>query len=248
LAISRGIGDRQDEASHLGNLGQIQLELAYIQFQKKKRSKARYAIQKAENYFQEAIEIARRIRDRQIEGRLCASLGLIQLRNQMFVGYTHQAMTEAIKYFRSAIAIAQEIGDQRGEASHLGSLGGAYELMGSMNVSLPPFVGGSPYPGEDANRHERYKKELQQANEQSFLEAYEYYSHALYVASEIGDEQMSERLKDDRARVGAKARLPLHSSSGEINMNIWMRNQKPPYTAHPPGTRYMYQKPAADKS
>lgn len=226
LTIAKEIGDRQGEASHLGNLGQLQLQ------QENQL--------KAADHFQDAIKIAREIGDRQMEGRLLGSLGLVKLRNQMSVGYTRERMIEAIEHFKSAVAIARETDDRRGEASHLGSIGGAYELMASMNVSLPPFVGGSPYPGEDADRYERYKRQLEQANQESYLEAYEYYSHALSIAQEIDDKQTQERLHGDRARVGPKANLPLFSNSGDINMNVWMRNQKPPYTGHVPGTRHKY--------
>ena len=224
LTIAREIGDGQGEASHLGNLGQIQLQQRNLQ--------------DATNQFQEAIRIARKIGDRQMEGRLWGSLGLVTLRNQMSVGYTREATIEAIEHIKRAIAIAQETGDLRGEASHLGSIGGAYELMGSMNVSLPPFVRGSPYPGEDEARYDRYKTELEQANQKSYLEAYEYYSHALSIAQKIGDEPMQARLHDDRARVAPGAKLPVFPGSGDINMNIWVRNQKPPYTDYVPGTRH----------
>jgi tetratricopeptide (TPR) repeat protein len=211
LTIAKEIDNRQGEASHLGNLGQLQLQQENQQ--------------KAADHFQEAIKIVREIGERQIEGRLLASLGLVKLRNQMLVGYTWERMIEAIELFKSAIAIAQEKGDRRGEASHFGSLGGAYELMGSKNVSLPPFLGGSPYPGEDAERYERYRKQLEKANQKSYLEAYKHYSHAFVIAKEIGDVQMQDKFDDERVRVGYIVNLPLFPGTGEINSNIWMRNQ-----------------------
>ena len=232
LTIAREIGDRQGEASHLGNLGQLRLQ------QKNQ--------QQAADHFKEAIKIAKQIRDRQMEGRLWASLGLVKLRNQMLVGYTWERMIEAIEHFKHALEIARETADRRGEVSHLGSIGGAYELMAAMNVSLPSF-GGSPYPEENMERYERYQKQAEQANQENYLEAYEYYSHALSIAREIGDKQTQERLEEDRYRVGPKANLPLFSGGRDINMNTWMRNQKPTYTGHIPGTRHQHEKPAAEK-
>jgi tetratricopeptide (TPR) repeat protein len=222
LTIAKKIGDQQGEASHLGNLGQLQLQQENPL--------------KAADYFQDAMRIATEIPDPQIVGRLRASLGLVKLRNQQLIGYTLERMIEAIELFKSAVTVARETGDRRGEASHLGCIGGAYELMASRNLSLPPFVWGSPYPGEDADRYERYKKQLERADQESYLEAYEYYSDALSVASEIGDEQAQEKLHGDRHRVGSKASLPL-CSSGDVNYNIWSRNAS--YTGYVPGTRHM---------
>jgi len=223
LILAKEIGDREGEASHLGHLGQLQLQQDNLL--------------KAADCFQEAIKIAREIREPQMVGRLWASLGLFKLRNQMSVGYSQERIVEAIEDFKNAVAIARETGDHRGEASHLGCIGRAYELMASMKLSLPPFVGGSPYPGEDAARYERYQKQLEQADQESYLTSYEYYSGALSIAGEVGDEQMQERLHGDRARVGHEANLPFVGGTEDIDVNIWMRNQRPPYTGHVPGRR-----------
>ena len=236
LAIARAIGDLQGQASHLGNLGQIHLELAQTDSQEENQLRAT-------DCFQAAITIAREIGDRQTEGRLLGSLGLVKLRSQMSVGYSRERMIEAIEHLDGAIAIARETGDRRGEASHLGSIGGAYELMGSMHVSIPPFVGGSPYPLEEADRRERYAKELEQADGKSYLEAYEYYSHALSIAREVGDEQMQKGLADSLASAASKAKLPVYPDGVTINMNWWARGSEARNGDPVPGTRYLRNQP-----
>ncbi|RYH64135.1 MAG: tetratricopeptide repeat protein [Alcaligenaceae bacterium] len=233
LTIARAINDRQGQASHLGNLGQIHLELAQAQLERREENQF-----KATDYFQDAIEIAKEIGERELEGRLLGSLGLLRLRSQMLTGYTHEGFIDAIELFENAIAIAREKDDRRGEASHLGSIGGAYELMASMSMSLPSFVRGSPYPGEDDERYERYKKGFERANRESYREAYEHYSHALDIAREIGDKKMQDGLIDSRARVAVKAGLPVYPGSGDINMNWWMRQADALEGKDVPGTRY----------
>ena len=220
FVIAAEVGDLQGKASHLGNLGQIQLELKNPQ--------------EAASHFQDALRIAESIPDPQMVGRLQASLGLAKLRSQMETGYSWDRMREAIELFQTALKIARETGDRRGEASHFGCLGNAYELMGSMNVSLPPFVGGSPYPMEEENRRTRYREDLERANQESYLEAFEYYSAAFSMASQIGDVAARESFQADLWRTGRLAGLDMMSGGG-VNWNTWMRN-------HPdkpvPGFRY----------
>ena len=144
LSLARNIGDRQGEASHLGNLGHILLE----QLQK----------DKAARHFQMALKLAREIGDAQIEGRVSASLGLLRLTSR-----TRDAILESTSDFNAALGIARQIGDRRGEASHLGCLGLAHELL-SGGLSLSAFVTG-PDPGPDDERRRRYSRELERADQ-----------------------------------------------------------------------------------
>lgn len=203
LEIARQTRNRQEEASHLGNLGQIFLE------QEDKT--------KAAEYFYAGMKLARKIRDRQMAGRLEASLGLVKMLN-----YTRGSIDEAIEHFRNAIKIARKTRDRRGEASHLGSLGRAYELLGQHGLSLPPFVSG-PYPEQDDDRRTRYYKEVEQANRKMYFKAYQYYEQALMIANDIQDRSMQARFRGDRLRVGARGGFPMFPD-GDINWNIWMRN------------------------
>ena len=208
LAIARENGDRQGQANHLGTLGQVQLE-------ENQRLKA-------EASFRAALEIAQEINDRQTEGRLWASLGLLKFEN------CHRAgLIEAIENFEKGIAIAQETGDWRGEASHLGSLGRAYELIGLESFALPAFVSG-PYPHDNEVRHQQYSMDLLRANQESFYYAYQYYSKALRIAEKIKDRQMQLRFRADMSRTASEGHLPLFHTSEEIDSNIWFRNHPSP--------------------
>lgn len=204
LAIARESGDRQGEANHLGTLGQVQLE-------RNQRSKA-------EASFRAALEIAQEIGDRQLEGRLWASLGLLKFEN-----FNRAGLIEAIENFEKGIAIARETGDRRGEASHLGSLGRAYELIGLGSLALPEFVSG-PYPHDNEVRHRQYSEDLQRANQESFFYAYESYEKALWIAKEIRDRQMQARFRADKSRTASEGKLPLWHASEEIDKNMWYRN------------------------
>ena len=205
LTLARKIGDQQGEASHLGNLGQIELQQGNNQ--------------KAAECFNDAVTIAKSIGDRQMEGRLWASLAWLKL-----VHNSREATIEAFADLRKAIQIAKEIGDRRGEASHLGSLGRGYELLGVERLSLPPFVNG-PYPLDNVERSKQYDKDLKQANQEAYYRSCQYYGDALKLAVEIKDRQMEQRFRGDLLRVAKIAGFPIHSSG--VMWNAWDRNPRP---------------------
>jgi hypothetical protein len=151
-----------------------------------------------------------------MEGRLWASLGWLKL-----VKNTRQESIEAIADFRRAIQIAKRTGDRRGEASHLGSLGRAYELLGWNSWSLPPQVWGPDGYGESD-----YSKRCEQANKECYYRAYQYYSNARHVAVAIGDKQMEERFAADSRRAVSGGGFPTHSS-GDLDWRIFSRNPMP---------------------
>jgi len=108
LALYRGMGDRQGEASSLGNLG-----LAYD-------SLGQY--QRAIDFHEQHLTIAREIGDRKGEA---SSLGNL--------GNAYRSLGQyqrAIDFHEQYLTIAREIGDRKGEASSLGNLGLAYDSLG----------------------------------------------------------------------------------------------------------------------
>ena len=78
--------------------------------------------QKAIEYLEQALQIAREMGDRQNEGIHLGNLGN---------AYTNLGeYRKAIKYHEQALQIAREIGDRKVEGSNLGNLGSAYANLG----------------------------------------------------------------------------------------------------------------------
>jgi len=114
LALYRGMGDRQGEASSLGNLG-----LAYD-------SLGQY--QRAIDFHEQHLTIAREIGDRKGEA---SSLGNL--------GNAYRSLGQyqrAIDFHEQYLTIAREIGDRKGEASSLGNLGLAYDSLGQYQRAI----------------------------------------------------------------------------------------------------------------
>ena len=214
LSLAQDIGNRQGEASHLGNLGHILLE----QLQK----------EEAARHFQMALKLAREIRDAQIEGRVSASLGLLRLTSR-----TRDAILEATSDFNTALGIARQIGDRRGEASHLGCLGLAHELL-SGGLSLSAFVTG-PDPGPDDERRRRYSRDLERADQDNLWQALGYYQRARGVAHEIGDGQAEEKFSEDEERVGAAFHQRYQLS---VEESTYQRARRCPVGGHPASVTY----------
>jgi tetratricopeptide (TPR) repeat protein len=155
---------------------------------------------KAADYFQEALSIARKIGERQMEGRLLAGLGLAKRRH---------SFDEAIKHFEQAVAIARETGDRQGEASHLGCLGTTWELFYSAQPEPPKpteFVSG-PYLSDNDRRYIEYREAVvryEQACQAKYDKPIEYFKQALAIAREIGDKQLVENLSDNLGRLAGR--------------------------------------------
>jgi tetratricopeptide (TPR) repeat protein len=97
LEIQREIGDRQDEAASLGNLGNAYESLGEYQ--------------RAIDFQQQSLEIRREIGDRQGEANSLGNLG-----------NTYQSLGEyqrAIDFYQQSLEIQREIGDRNGEANSL---------------------------------------------------------------------------------------------------------------------------------
>ena len=101
LADLREIDDRWDEGDALGNLINAFRNLGEVQ--------------KAIDFFEQALAIAQEIGDRRMEGNALGNLG----RAYADLG----DMRQAIGYYQQALAISREIGDRGGEGNALANLG-----------------------------------------------------------------------------------------------------------------------------
>lgn len=80
-------------------------------------------LQKTVELDQEALAIARRIRNRELEGR---ALGLLGVVHSTILGEYHKV----IEFAQKGLAIAREIKNPEIEVLSLFALGGAYTLLG----------------------------------------------------------------------------------------------------------------------
>jgi tetratricopeptide (TPR) repeat protein len=123
IAMLRGLLDeyvgeeaeiQQARADLLGKLGILHYSLGEVQ--------------RAIEYYQQALEIAREIGDRRGEGADLGNLGN---------AYSDLGEVQrAIEYYQQALEIAREIGDRRGEGNHLGNLGLAYRDLGEVQRAI----------------------------------------------------------------------------------------------------------------
>jgi len=102
------LSDKQTQSSVLGNLG-----IAYYRLGQ---------VEKAIQYYEQALDIDKEIGDRRNEGNALGNLGDAY--------YRLGQVEKAIQYYEQALDIAKEIGDRRGEGNALGNLGNAYYSLG----------------------------------------------------------------------------------------------------------------------
>ncbi len=107
----------QEQGVALGNLG-----LAYIVLGK---------MEKAIEYYQQALVISRKIKDRQGE---CSDLGNLGSAYAVL-----DQVEKAIVYYQQALVISREIKDREGEGSNLGNLGTAYARLGHLEKARGYF-------------------------------------------------------------------------------------------------------------
>jgi len=106
LRATRELGDKQEEASMLGELGT--------------NHDRRCEYRKAIEYGEQALAIFREVGDRQGESTTLGNLGL-----------SYESLGDvknSIEYHEHALAICREIGDRRGEGSQLANLASLYRL------------------------------------------------------------------------------------------------------------------------
>ena len=155
--------------SVLGNLGSAYSDLGQVD--------------KAIEYHEQALVIAREIGDRRGEGSRLGNLGS---------AYYHLGQVEkAIEYYEQALVIAREIGDRRGEGADLGNLGSAYYQLGQVDKDIEYHEQALVIFREIGDRHGEGNElgnlglayyQLGQVDK-----AIEYYEQALVIAREIGD-------------------------------------------------------------
>ena len=195
-AAARGIGDRGGEGAHLGNLGSAYLDLGEVQ--------------RAIEYYGQALAIAREIGHRQAEGNHLGNLGSAYY----LLGETRRA----IEYYEQALAIAWEIGDRRNERVHLGNLGNAYSTLGETRRAIEYYEQALVIDREIGDRRGEgnHLGNLGTAYDRlgDVRRAIEYYEQALAVAREIGDRRGEGQ---DLAKLGiAYARLGDLGRGGEL--------------------------------
>jgi CHAT domain-containing protein/tetratricopeptide (TPR) repeat protein len=118
LEIKREIGDRQGEASSLGNLGNAYQSLGQYH--------------RAIEFLEQCLVISREIGYRVGEASSLNNLG----NAYDSLGQYHRA----IEVYQQSLEIKREIGDRQGEATSLGSLGNAYYFLGQYHRAIE-FLG-----------------------------------------------------------------------------------------------------------
>jgi tetratricopeptide (TPR) repeat protein len=104
----------QSHSAVLGNLGTAYLNMGQVE--------------KAIEYHEQALVIAKEIGDRRGEGNAFGNLGN---------AYSILGQVEkAIEYHKQALVIAKEIGDRRNEGIWLGNLGSAYSNLGQVEKAI----------------------------------------------------------------------------------------------------------------
>lgn len=154
LALSRQLGNRNQESKFLNALGKVYLGYAQLREAIKHcKSALKVAqsindkdneslalgdlgiayyhsgkIKEAMEYYQQALRITRDIGDKYYEGYWLGNLGL-----------AYQSLgnaEDAIKHYQQALVVARDIGDKHAESSHLGNLGSVYHNLGKVEKAI----------------------------------------------------------------------------------------------------------------
>jgi tetratricopeptide (TPR) repeat protein len=140
------------------------------------------------HWLQSALATARKLGNKQAEGRHLGNLGL-----------AHRSLGEvrqAIDYFERALAIAREIGDRRGEGYRLGNLGLAYVALGEVRQAIDYFEQSLAIAREIGDRKSEGNALGNLGIAYAILgevqNAIEYYGQALAIQHAIGDRQGEE--------------------------------------------------------
>ena len=159
----------QSHSAVLGNLGSAYLNMGQVE--------------KAIDYYQEALVISKEIDDRRGEGNDLGNLGN---------AYLNMGQVEkAIEYYQKALVILKEIGDKRGEETYLGNLGTAYRNLGQVEKAIEYYEQALMISKEIGNRRNEgiWLGNLGNAymNLGQVEKAIDYYEQALVILKEIGD-------------------------------------------------------------
>jgi tetratricopeptide (TPR) repeat protein len=137
--------------------------------------------QKAIEYYEQALVIAREIGDRHGEGNQLGNLG---------IAYRDLGQVEkAIKYYEQALVIAREIGDRRREGIWLGNLGIAYRDLGQVEKATEYHEQALEIAQEIGHRYLEVNELVNKGNIISdiseFDNAVKFYNQAIAIADEI---------------------------------------------------------------
>jgi len=159
----------QSHSAVLGNLGSAYSNMGQVE--------------KAIDYYEQALVISKEIGDRRGEGSDLGNLGnayndLGQVKN-------------AIDYYKQALMISKEIGDRQGEGNRLGNLGNAYSHLGQVEKAIEYYQKALAISTEIGDRRNEGNWLGNLGNAYSDLgqveKAIEYHEQALVIAREIGD-------------------------------------------------------------
>jgi tetratricopeptide (TPR) repeat protein len=169
VVASQQLGQRRDEGACLGSLGNAYSNLGEVQ--------------RAIEFYEQALSIAREIGDRHNEGASLGNLGL---------AYSNLGQVEqAIEYYQQALSIAQDIGDHRNEGNWLGNLGLAYRDLGEVKRAIEYFEQALSVAREvgDHRNEGNHLGNLGHAYSSlgQFQQAIGYYQQALTIACQVGD-------------------------------------------------------------
>ena len=159
----------QTHGAILGNLGLAYSDLGQVE--------------RAIDYYEQALAIAKEIGDRRGEGAWLGNLGL---------AYSDLGQVErAIDYYEQALAIAKEIGDRRNEGAWLGNLGLAYAALGQVERVIDYYEQALAIAKEIGDRRGEGawlgNLGLAYSDLGQVERAIDYYEQALAIAKEIGD-------------------------------------------------------------
>jgi tetratricopeptide (TPR) repeat protein len=171
LLAAKKLKDKHLERVFIGNLGNVYRDLGQVE--------------KAIEYYNQALAISRKIGHRQGEGNALGSLGIAY---RLLGKYD-----KAIDHHNQALAISREIGDRRGEGAWLGNIGNASFSLGQYDkaidhhnqaLAISREIGSRQGEGIHLSNLGNAYRGLDQVEK-----AIEYYERALAIFYEIGYRQ-----------------------------------------------------------
>jgi tetratricopeptide (TPR) repeat protein len=140
-------------------------------------------VEKAIEYYEQALVISKETGDRRGEGTHLGNLGS---------AYGDLGQVEkAIEYYEQALVISKETGDRRSEGTHLGNLGSAYSHIGQVEKAIEYYEQALVISEETGDRRGEGTHLGNLGSAYSDLgqveKAIEYYEQALVISKETGD-------------------------------------------------------------